>query len=1172
MSTEFFNDQWRIPSNENQNKISNYSMEFDGASTTNVNVGNLSAIQGTSTFSMSAWVNLDNTGQQRIFGSWEASVSKRIVGFGIYTGSRLLLQVSDDGVSFDQLFSTSTLTANTWTHVVVTFSNGVANFYINGASAGSDTSTTVTNIYNVSNDYFIGSFQSSTTIPFGGKMDQLTIFDYALSQDQVTQLGAQGYAFASGGSLSGSIDLANPVALGTNKTVSFWFKLSSSGNFSFSPFTSIVNGGNCYYPYFLNSSSTYKWYVSDSGCGGTGSVNVGSGGTVERNKWVHAAVVGDGSNVECYINGLSVAPITPKPDRNPTIQRLFTGMTQLIEFSNFSIFNTNLPETGTESISSLYNNGNPPDLTNYSNIIHWWKLDDADTFDGTDWTVTDYIGSNTGTSNGMNASNLVSSNINGELIANPMITSPKPISYYQLGDQSVDNGANYLVPNNSLSDYVFDFDGAQSISSTIGELTTATDITISCWVKINSTQSGNPRFFTLSESSYPGTNGVTLLALYNSSLNQFYFSFGTGVQYISSSFSQPTNTWHSIIITYGASAGQVYLNGVSVGLSVPASTLNLTNALKLNSNNTLDGELSNVSIFNSRLSSSQIAAVYNNGVPNDISSLSPTAWYKLNASEIFNSTSTEWSIDNNAYPSVYNSSLNFDGSNDSVDCGNDSSLDITGALSISFWIYGETNLAHKGIVSKCPNSGSIPTVAQYHIQYQTNNTLRFVLRNFDLYTGQETTGTVPTVDLNTWQHITMTWNGTNTMTVYKNGLPVCTKVQATTNVSNASPVLLGERAIGGFLNGKLSNTAIWNTELNSTQITTLYNNGTPASDISSLSPVSWWKLDNTTTGLLDSGSASNNGTNSGATKYAGFVNALAGESSGMDSSNLVVSDLQQTSGYSPYALDFSGITAYLKTYTTPAATNTVTLSAWVKRTGASGNLAGVFGVRNSGGDPAYGICWDLAFSGTTNKIEFRVSETDGSAYIQSTSNVALTDNTWTHVVGVADGTNVKLYINGVLQTDVESYNGTLRAPTSNIFFAGQGPGGGNPFNGQLSNCARWNVGLTQAQVTEIYNQGVPSNLNTFSGTAPIGWWQIGSNSSFEGDDWTCLDEIGTDYADSGTTAMTNDDIVDGPGYSASGLGSSTIDIKGDAPYSTANGLSENMDVLDRVSGTGNVPS
>ena len=343
-------------------------------------------------------------------------------------------------------------------------------------------------------------------------------------------------------------------------------------------------------------------------------------------------------------------------------------------------------------------------------------------------------------------------------------------------------------------------------------------------------------------------------------------------------------------------------------------------------------------------------------------------------------------------------------------------------------------------------------------------------------------------------------------------------------------------------------------------VQTLYNNGTPEASISH-SPVSWWKLDNTTTGLIDNGSASNNGTNNGAAEYAGFVNALAGESSGMDSSNLVVSDLQQTSGYSPYALDFSGITASLKTYTIPAQTNIVTLSAWVKRTGASGNSAGVFGVRNSGGGATFGVCWDLAFLTTTNKIEFRIADT---TYRTVTQNDVMPDNTWTHVAGVADGTNIKLYINGVLQTDTDTYSSNLLTPTSNIFFASQGPTGGNPFNGQLSNCARWNVGLTQAEVTEIYNQGVPSNLNTFSGTKPTAWWQLGTNSSFEGNDWTCLDEIGTDYADSHSTAMTNDDITNGPGYSASGLGTSSIDIVGDAPYSTANGLSENMDVLDRV--------
>lgn len=108
----------------------------------------------------------------------------------------------------------------------------------------------------------------------------------------------------------------------------------------------------------------------------------------------------------------------------------------------------------------------------------------------------------------------------------------------------------------------------------------------------------------------------------------------------------------------------------------------------------------------------------------------------------------------------------------------------------------------------------------------------------------------------------------------------------------------------------------------------------------------------------------------------------------------------------------------------------------------------------------------------------------------------------------------------------------------------------------------FNTELTSTQVTEIYNEGVPSNLNTFSGTAPVSWWQLGSNSSFN-TNWTCLDETGTNNAVSGG-GMTNDDITNGVGYSANGLGTSSIEIVGDAPYSTANGISENMDVLDRT--------
>ena len=45
-----------MPRNANQSKSSNYSLDFDGGSTTSINIGNMTAIQGASTFSISAWI------------------------------------------------------------------------------------------------------------------------------------------------------------------------------------------------------------------------------------------------------------------------------------------------------------------------------------------------------------------------------------------------------------------------------------------------------------------------------------------------------------------------------------------------------------------------------------------------------------------------------------------------------------------------------------------------------------------------------------------------------------------------------------------------------------------------------------------------------------------------------------------------------------------------------------------------------------------------------------------------------------------------------------------------------------------------------------------------------------------------------------------------------------
>lgn len=645
-----------------------------------------------------------------------------------------------------------------------------------------------------------------------------------------------------------------------------------------------------------------------------------------------------------------------------------------------------------------------------------------------------------------------------------------------------------------------------------------------------------------------------------------------GVGYRSPSYSEGTNT---------TSRGwRFYINNVVSGSDIIGNSslqplgdvINDTpgDILVANTSNIL---ISDVAFYAHYLEADQVSTLYGSGTamgnPMAVSP-KPLNYWKLGDS-----------VYNGANYLVPNSSLNgyffnFDNQYMQTQSNTPSALNGATSLSISAWVRFNTVSSGSTTYVQTIASNWESGEAQYLLRYMATSSNPYL--QFYLHDGTNSYIATRDVVLGTdaWYLVTGVWDGSNIRVYisYSQGSDVSFSGPLNTN-SNSDKI--GSYSTNQhLLEGSVLNLGIWkNTALTYTQIREIYglnpNTLTGASprlidlvdDFSGPNPTVYYKL------------TGNDGTFDSSTGNWTINDSIGNRdavSVGMNGNNLIQDDTgfikSSVYGYSPYALDFSGITAHLKTNTIPAATNTVTLSAWVKRTGDAGQYAGVFGVRNTTiPSPSFGLCWQISFGDNDNKIRFRTSSATSSAYQEVVQNSVMPDNTWTHVTGVADGANLKIYINGTLQTDTKGQsNGTLQSPTSNIFF-GMQSATSSPFNGQLSNCARWNVGLTQAQVTEIYNQGVPSNLNTFSGTAPIGWWQLGSNSSFN-TNWTCLDEIGTDNAVS-AGSMTNDDIVDGPGYSGIGIGDSAIKIVGSAPYSTANGLSENMDVLDR---TTDVPS
>jgi hypothetical protein len=121
------------------------------------------------------------------------------------------------------------------------------------------------------------------------------------------------------------------------------------------------------------------------------------------------------------------------------------------------------------------------------------------------------------------------------------------------------------------------------------------------------------------------------------------------------------------------------------------------------------------------------------------------------------------------------------------------------------------------------------------------------------------------------------------------------------------------------------------------------------------------------------------------------------------------------------------------------------------------------------------------------------------------------DNNWFHVVGVLEsGVEMRLYINGILDTTL-----ALAAPmvpaaaAQDLRIGGQSTNAGE-FLGDLNNGAIWNAALTDEEVLEVFNGGIPMDLNLHAPQRGdlISWWKLGDDASWDGTDWHIPDQIG----------------------------------------------------------------
>ena len=198
-------------------------------------------------------------------------------------------------------------------------------------------------------------------------------------------------------------------------------------------------------------------------------------------------------------------------------------------------------------------------------------------------------------------------------------------------------------------------------------------------------------------------------------------------------------------------------------------------------------------------------------------------------------------------------SVSFDGTDDYMDVGTVSDLNGSiSAVTLSAWV----NISSfGGAIMSGGSSGS----DRFYLQALNSTTLRYGSGlGFDDFT-------VPTLSTGSWYHVGFVHNGTSA-TLYLNGVASSSgeKTIDSPSANYGTAFKVGAYFTGStYFPGLMDEVSIFTSALTSTDISVIYNSGAP-NDISSLSPVGWWRMgDNdggTGTTITDQGSGGNDGT------------------------------------------------------------------------------------------------------------------------------------------------------------------------------------------------------------------------------------------------------------------------------------------------------------------------
>lgn len=783
-----------------------------------------------------------------------------------------------------ELVNATTPTANQWHHVGYTFDGTNHSLYVNGSLQ--ETSTVAADTGTATN-VEIGYNGDSTSEDWeNGEIDEVKLFDYQLSPEQITRVMNAGhplggspvgsqvvyYRFDEGygstannaienqsavtGTISGAtqttgssckfgncldFDGSDDVVTVTN-TSAIDFDLGLSSGFTISTwFNADSDGEGNAGEIFQKGTNTYcrtdtegSGYV-DIECNldlatTDANINITDGATIGG--WHHLAFVyDDAATAKVYIDGIFKASDTGSGDLSADSSNLLIGGSTSANFD------------GTIDEFKIYNG-----ILNPSQI----KVD-------------------------LNAGTAVNFGTGTNEMSNVSEGLAQPLGYWKFDensgtstteDSSGNNKQGTLNGTMTSTDWVPGKYGSALTFDGIDDYVTVADdaiysgfntLSFSGWFKADTTASSkgnNMQIFQKSHSVSPWQSFQTYVdSSTNRLAGQVYDTAGTSNLYVESATTIAADTWYHYVFIYNNGSFDLYLNGRLEDTTTGSMTGNIfdsNSTLRIGSNtgsNDFSGVIDEIKIWNVALSPAQVAYEYNRGKPmahwrldecsgtviNDASGNSLTGTLTIGATGTNTSagscssgTGTEaW---NNGTTGKLNFSIDLDGTDDYIQVSDNDKLDFgdNEDLTITGWFYRDSATTDDVIVAKRNGIAAGDTGYMVYLDDANDSLILEISDGTDEYQLESATSfTSPG-----WHHFAVVWDQDSAANseIYLNGqADNATDTGTIGNVgalTNALNLRIGSESDGAnYFDGQLDDIRIYRYALSPTQVKQVMQNG-----------------------------------------------------------------------------------------------------------------------------------------------------------------------------------------------------------------------------------------------------------------------------------------------------------------------------------------------------------